>query len=178
MKPENAIYWVILSALILWVAWLWKRYDQIEFEDPEIYQVNRPQIEKGTTRWGIRTLGLQAEAVEQDVIVRFKVPRTAREHIARVVARAGDRVKIEDGKVHVNGSELKDEYGRRKVAGDFFPELIVPEGAVFVLNDVRFRDCCDRLDSRALGPIPLGAVKHVFRPQKRMKRTRSRGPKR
>ena len=41
--------------------------------------------------------------------------------------------------------------------GDHYPELIVPAGCLFVLNDQRGRGA-DRMDSRAFGPISARSV--------------------
>jgi len=178
MKPEKAPYYVILFALVFWGASLYNRYDKIVFDEPELFQNTSPQIEKGSTRWGHRTAGLRADLIEPGTLVRFKTRRSVRELTARVVARSGERVKIEAGKVFVDGAEGNDKYCRSHNGRDFLPEMIVPEGCLFVLNDKRYRDTCDRLDSRTLGPIPLGSVKHVFSAEPKRKRQRGGGGKR
>ena len=51
------------------------------------------------------------EPIEPGDVVVFHYPRdTAKSYIKRVVAVAGDRVKIEDGVVFVNGRRMREPY--------------------------------------------------------------------
>lgn len=169
MKPEAVPYWGFLVALLLGGVYLWQNFDMVKFDEPEGRQMCRPQIEKDGNRWGRRTHRLEVTDLQPNELVRFKVKRTRAWVVtARVVAREGERVKIEAGKVFVNGKEIKDEYVRAKSETDYFPELIVPAGCVFVLNDARHRFGADRLDSRGFGPIPLRAITHRFGPKERL----------
>lgn len=105
-----------------------------------------------------------------DVVVFIPNGFPNRRHIKRVVGVGGDRVLIRDGRVSVNGSQLK--YDRKldeaadyreslddleydisfvKSASDVdFAEVEVPKGHVFVLGDQRDNS----IDSRQLGSIP------------------------
>lgn len=86
--------------------------------------------------------------------------------IKRVVGMPGDRVRIDRGKVFVNGKLLSEPYVRY---GDTrsFPETIVPRSALYVLGDNRI----DSNDSRFWGFVPesevLGkAVAGIWPPRK------------
>lgn len=56
--------------------------------------------------------------------------------VKRVIGVSGDRVKIENSKVYVNGEELTEPYIHDEVTeGDI--DTVVPENSVFVLGDNR-----------------------------------------
>jgi len=79
--------------------------------------------------------------------------------IKRVIATEGDRVKIEDGKVFVNGTALDEGY----IRGDYTyeerltSELTIPKGKIFVMGDNRLRGGSN--DSRSLGVFDTSAVR-------------------
>lgn len=79
-------------------------------------------------------------------------------YIKRVIATAGEHVKIADGKVYINDEELQEDYLQPGVTTNSlqgqFTDLIVPEGYVFVMGDNREHST----DSRRFGCIPLEKV--------------------
>ena len=91
------------------------------------------------------------EPIERGDVVVFRYPRdTAKSYIKRVVAVAGDRVKIEDGVVFVNGHRMREPYvpdAYEDVRS--YPETVVPAHCYFVLGDHRNLSN----DSRDFGPV-------------------------
>ena len=91
------------------------------------------------------------EPIEPGDVVVFHYPRdTAKSYIKRVVAVAGDRVKIEDGVVFVNGHRMSEPYvpdAYEDVRS--YPETVVPAHGYFVLGDHRNLSN----DSRDFGPV-------------------------
>ncbi len=84
-------------------------------------------------------------------MVVFHYPRDPSiSYIKRVIGVAGDRVRIESGRVFVNSTPLIEDY----VAGGFadddsYPEVVVPAHTYFVLGDHRNMS----KDSRNFGPV-------------------------
>ncbi len=79
------------------------------------------------------------EPIERGDIVVFRYPRDpSKSYIKRVVAMPGDRLRIADGRVYVNGRRLTESY----VPDDYrdyrsFPDIQVPAHSYFVLGDHR-----------------------------------------
>lgn len=165
MKPESVPFYGVGVAILLAVGWFFDAYDGYRFPEPEARQYCKPQVQQEQFRWGRVVARGDLDLIEPPMLVRFKVPRTRVEITSRVVAVEGQRVKVEESKVYVDGKMIKDEYKRSSSKYDYCPEVIVPAGCIYVLNDQRMRGGGDRFDSRNLGPIPLRAVSHVFSPK-------------
>lgn len=76
-------------------------------------------------------------------------------YIKRVIGLPGEHVKIENGKVYINGEELKEDYLQPGVITDdlngAFTDIIVPEGYLFLMGDNRSGSS----DCRRFGCIPI-----------------------
>lgn len=77
-------------------------------------------------------------------------------YIKRIIGVAGDHIKIEDGKVYVNGNELKENYIPEGVIteGKIYSDIVVPEGYIFAMGDNRGSS----MDCRDFGCIPLSKI--------------------
>ena len=91
--------------------------------------------------------------------IYYTLELTKKSYIKRVIALEGEHVKIENGKVYVNGEELLEEYLSEDVVTTYevFYDFIVPEGYVFCMGDNRpnSKDCRD------LGCIPLEKIEGI-----------------
>lgn len=77
-------------------------------------------------------------------------------YIKRVIALEGEHVKIEGGKVYVDGKERLEPYLNgisTPVTGDYC-DMVVPEGYVFLMGDNRGGSS----DSREFGCIPIEKI--------------------
>src|ERR1700683_1109900 len=91
------------------------------------------------------------EPISRGDIVVFRYPRdTSKSYIKRVIGIAGDRIRIESGRVYVNGEALDEDY----VPSDYadarsYGEFVVPRNSFFVLGDHRTMSS----DSRDFGAV-------------------------
>jgi signal peptidase I len=96
-----------------------------------------------------------------DVVV-FQYPRDhAKSYIKRVIALPGDRIRIDQGQVVVNGKLLMEPYLQGRFADDRSQsEMVLPPGEYFVMGDHRSISS----DSRDFGPVDRGLIygKAVF----------------
>ena len=91
------------------------------------------------------------EPIQRGDIVVFRYPRDpSKSYIKRVIGLAGDRIRIEDGLVYVNGQPLAEDYVP-PAYGDqrSIPETVVPPNNYFLLGDHRTMSN----DSRDFGPV-------------------------
>lgn len=79
-------------------------------------------------------------------------------YIKRVVALPGEHVQIADGKVYINGEELKEDYLQENVVTEaksiYLTDFTVPDGYVFAIGDNREYSG----DCRAFGCIPFEKI--------------------
>lgn len=110
-----------------------------------------------------------------DVIV-FNAPDKDEQYIKRVIGLPGDRVKMQDDVLYINGNQYEEPYVNRKngvelsrITDNFTLEELtgntsVPDGYYLVLGDNRLKS----KDSRAFGLISadsvIGEVKFRFYP--------------
>jgi signal peptidase I len=102
------------------------------------------------------------EPIQRGDIVVFRYPRDpSKSFIKRVIALAGDHVRIEAGQVFVNDQSLDEDYVPHAFVDErSYPEIVVPEGSYFVLGDHRTMSN----DSRDFGPVAASYIygKAVF----------------
>ena len=109
---------------------------------PGLEDQERIFVNKFVYRW---------EPIQRGDIVVFRYPRdTSKSYIKRVIGIAGDRIRIDDGQVYVNGEPLDEDY----VPNDYadarsYGEIVVPTNSFFVLGDHRSMSN----DSRDFGTV-------------------------
>ena len=91
-----------------------------------------------------------------DTIVFWFPNDTSKSYIKRVIGLPGDRVRIEDGRVVVNGKALDEDYVPPEYRDhQSMPEQRIPDTKYFVLGDHR----SSSNDSRSWGMVPRD---HIF----------------
>jgi len=123
---------------------------------PTLYEGDNLVVEKISPKIGKLNRG--------DIIVFYDEIQNI-QLIKRLIAVEGDQVDIKDGKVFVNGEELKEDYIKDgytpQGVNPEYSSLVVPKGHVYVLGDNRKNS----RDSRSIGPIEVKRItgKAIFR---------------
>ncbi|QZY53631.1 signal peptidase I [Crassaminicella profunda] len=135
-----------------------------------ITQFVRPTLVKGSSMYPtlneynyliINKIPYMMHDPEKGDIVVFKshlktVDGKDKDLIKRVIGVPGDKIKVTDGDVYVNGEKLDEPY----INGDYTPgevELEVSENMIFVMGDNR-QNSLDSRDER-VGPVPIETVR-------------------
>lgn len=124
----------------------------------ESFVVDGPSMEP-TLRDGERLLISKlsyvfSEPKRGDVII-FRYPRDPhKDYVKRIVALPGDEIRMDMGRLYINGQPVKEPYALESPVGDF-NTITVPEGCVFVLGDNRGNS----EDSRMFGAVPIKLIK-------------------
>ena len=99
------------------------------------------------TRWGGHW--------RRDDVVAFRPSGHGALLVKRIVALAGDRVAIRDGRLAVNGVRVREPWtDPARIDSVYFGPVRVPPGHVFVLGD----DRAGSRDSRVFGAVPTSAL--------------------
>jgi signal peptidase I len=115
------------------------------------------------------------EPIERGDIVVFRYPRDpSLSFIKRVIGVPGDRIRIDDGQVYVNGNALEEDYLSPAFVDreQSFAEIVVPPHNYFVMGD--HRNMSD--DSRDFGALDqnyiYGKASFVYWPLDQMGKVR------
>ena len=110
----------------------------------------------------INKLAYRLEAIERGDVIVFRYPRDTRKNfIKRVIGLPGDRVRVGDGHVYLNGHLLPEHYVPEEyLDSGSSPEIRVPADSYFLLVDHRSMS----KDSREFGPVSRSYIygKAVF----------------
>jgi signal peptidase I len=110
----------------------------------------------------INKLAYRMEDIQRGDIVVFLYPRDPhKSFIKRVIGLPGDRIRVYDGHVYLNGRLVTEPYvPERYLDSRSYPEIRVPAGSYFVLGDHRSMSN----DSRDFGPVSRSYIygKAVF----------------
>jgi len=151
---------LILNRLYRTFKTIPQRGDIITFEAPSVSYLNgeKADLSNPVAIYNNEPEGLFSKFIYN--VVEFG--KTS--YIKRVIALPGEHIQIKDGKVYINGEELKEEYLPEGtitdsmesvgIEGGQFLDLVVPEGTVFVMGDNRGRSG----DSRKFGCVPFEKI--------------------
>ena len=116
----------------------------------------QPQLQNND-RLFINKIVYHVEKIHRGDVVVFHYPLDpSQSYIKRIIALPGDRLRIADGLVYVNGKALAEPYVPQRYRDDdsIAPEVI-PQGEYWVMGDHRSVSS----DSRDFGPV---ARKYIY----------------
>ncbi|NJJ37885.1 signal peptidase I [Paenibacillus apii] len=166
-KLKNEVLeWVkaIAIALILVILIRWLLFKPFIVDGPSM----KPNFHTGE-RVIVNEILYDIRSPQRGEVIVFHVPSEGRDFIKRVIAVAGDTVKVEGDVVTVNGQKVNETYIQKAIdqkhannqlyndknfPNEDFKDGKVPEGHVFVMGDNR----SDSTDSRMIGYVPLGDI--------------------
>ena len=128
-----------------------KRGEIITFEAPTNANVSQYNVDKPVAIYNDEPKGIISK------FIYYVLEIGKQSYIKRVIGIAGDKILIENGKVYVNGEELKEEYLKDSVVTDrtgMYYDFVVPDGYVFAMGDNRK----DSKDCRNFGCVPIEKV--------------------
>ncbi len=105
------------------------------------------------------------DQLQRDDFISYTTAQGGKSRVvaARVIGLPGDRVRIVEGEVYLNGSKIPSNYvPKGQNSKETLEEMIVPRDHVYVLCDGRSAAYNGGLDSRKLGPIGQWAVSGKF----------------
>ena len=158
MKPVLA-GWVrdVLISLVVSAFFIVFLYQPVKVEGTSMMPTLEDQ-----ERVFINKFVYKLEPIERGDVIVFRYPRDpSKSYIKRVIAAPGDRVRIADGLVYVNGGRVEEPYVPEEYEDvRSYSEIVVPDHSYFVLGDHRNLSN----DSRDFGPVDKGYIygKAVF----------------
>ncbi len=104
----------------------------------------------------INKLAFRVGDIHRGDVVVFLYPRDqTKSYIKRVIGLPGDRVRIDHGRVFVNGQRIAEPYVPTRYTDDHsLPEMTIPDNQYFVLGD--HRNVAS--DSRDFGPVDRNLI--------------------
>ncbi len=104
----------------------------------------------------INKFAYRFESISRGDVVVFHYPRDPeKSYIKRVIALPGDTLRIDDGRVYVNGQRVDESYvPKRYRDGRSMPEIVIPQEEYFVMGDHRSISS----DSRDFGPVERSLI--------------------
>ena len=130
------------------------RGDIITFEEPSITSVSAENADLNNP---VATYNYNPTNIFKK-FTYYVLEWNKRSYIKRVIALPGEHVQIADGKVYINGEELKEDYLQENVVTEaksiYLTDFTVPEGYVFAIGDNREYSG----DCRAFGCIPFEKI--------------------
>jgi signal peptidase I len=152
---KQAIEWVLLIGAALAIALLIKTFLFQAFYIPS--ESMYPTL-KTDDRVLVNKLSYKLHDIHRGDIVVFEKPKSEasdiKDLVKRVIALPGETVEGRDGKIYIDGRELREPYLPEGTVTTQFEQQVIPPNAVWVMGDNRSHS----RDSRYFGAIPESTV--------------------
>jgi len=121
----------------------------------------KPQFGPGAAKI-VSYYGLEKLSDQRDAAVEYRAPDSGKLMVARVIAKPGQWVAVEEGKLKINNVVVEEPYLKGTGTRPDIVPMIVPRRHLFVLCDERGSRGASRFDSRSYGPIPFDCVTRII----------------
>jgi len=152
-QPHASLAWLrdVLASVAVSVFIILFLYQPVRVEGTSMVPMLQDQ-----DRLFINKLAYHVGEVRHGDVVVFHYPRDlTKSYIKRVIALPGDQLRIEHGRVYVNGKLLPEPYVPARYTDERSqPEMTVPDGEYFVMGDHRSISS----DSRDFGPVERSLI--------------------
>jgi signal peptidase I len=152
-KPQASLAWLrdVFASIAVSVFIILFLYQPVRVEGTSMVPMLQDQ-----DRLFINKLAYRMGEVRHSDVVVFHYPRDlTKSYIKRVIALPGDRLRIEHGRVYVNGIQLSEPYVPARYADERSqPEMTVPSSEYFVMGDHRSISS----DSRDFGTVDRSLI--------------------
>ena len=160
LRPSSGVHsWVrdLVAAVVIAAFIIIFLYQPVRVEGTSMLPMLEDQ-----DRLFINKIAYRVGAIHQGDVVVFQYPRDhTTSYIKRVIALPGDRIRISEGEVYVNGKRLLEPYVPSRFTDDHsMPETVLPANEYWVMGDHRSIS----RDSREFGPVDRDLIygKAVF----------------
>ena len=147
-RPSSfrALAWDVVLSVVVSAFIIFFLYQPVRVEGTSMLPVLEDQ-----DRVIINKLAFHVGDIHRGDVVVFRYPRDqTKSYIKRVVALPGDHLRIDHGRLIVNGQFVPEPYVPLRFADDRSePELLLPTDHYFVMGDHRSISS----DSREFGPV-------------------------
>ena len=160
-------FWLyIVGLIVIWtVIYIQRSYEVVRV--PEGMTSMSPALQSNMF-YKFQQLNLPGKLRYGDIVfIRFKTEDEEKDYFGRVVGLGGDRIALRKGRLIRNGEVVDEPYlvppvtplARSSWEKVNMPEVVVPAGCVFLLND----DRVSVRDSRTFGAVDAGIVRAFLR---------------
>lgn len=152
IKPQNSFHvlWDVV-AVVVSVVIILSLYQPVRVEGTSMVPMLQDQ-----DRLFVNRLAYHVGEIHRSDVVVFHYPKdVTKSYIKRVIAVPGDRLRIDHGRVVLNGKLLPEPYVPARFMDERSePEMTVPAGEYFVMGDHRSISS----DSRDFGPVEYALI--------------------
>jgi signal peptidase I len=144
---KSTIWWIIAPIIIILLLLIWF---QAAFQSFVVQGISMENSLQGGQVILVNKAAYWFGSPQRGDIVVFLSPALDRAVIHRIVALPGEEVKVEDGKVYINGSPTPLDEPYAHGDGASYGPALVPEGEYFILGDNR--------DNTSYEMVPRGNI--------------------
>lgn len=132
---KELLSWIMIFVVAIGAAFLINRFVIVNATVPTGSMENT--IMPGDRIIGLRFAYINSDPKRGDIVI-FKFPDDESQNfVKRVIGLPGEHIRIEDGKIYINGKQLDDTYAKEAWDYTADEEFVVPADSYFMMGDNR-----------------------------------------